>query len=50
MIHECILINHKMVIQKVKKNLGNHITFQKKFGYTKNDINFTLKKALETEN
>lgn len=39
-----------MVIQKVKKNLGNYITFQKKFGYTINDINFTLKKALETEN
>lgn len=39
-----------MVIQKAKKNLGNHTTVQKKFCYTKKDINFTLKKALETEN
>lgn len=50
MIHECILINHKPVIQKVKKNIGNHITFKKKFCYKNKDINFTLKKALETEN
>lgn len=39
-----------MVIQKVKKNLGKYMTFQKKFSYTKRNINFTLRKALETEN
>lgn len=43
---ECILKNHKMVIQKIKKNLGKHMTFQKKFNYTKKDINFILKKHL----
>lgn len=39
-VHKCILKNCKRAIQKVKKNLGNHMTFLKKLCNTKKGNKF----------